>query len=91
MVLYFRFASTFQLPESHDVSEKVTVGEDSFYAMAATGIKHIHRFPDDQNLDMKTNFLTGVPLVSLFPYSRAVKLIFTGGHISLEVAFKGPK
>ena len=23
-------------------------------------------------------------------YSRGVKLIFTGGHLSLEVAFKGP-
>ena len=23
-------------------------------------------------------------------YTRGVKLIFTGGHISLEVAFKGP-
>ena len=24
------------------------------------------------------------------PYTRGVKLIFTGGHISLAVAFKGP-
>ena len=24
-------------------------------------------------------------------YSRGVKLIFTGGHLSLVVAFKGPK
>ena len=23
-------------------------------------------------------------------YTRGVKLIFTGGHISLEIAFKGP-
>ena len=27
---------------------------------------------------------------SLFLYSRRVRLILTGGHISLEVAFKGP-
>ena len=31
-------------------------------------------------------------LVSMMsrPYCRGVKLIFTGGHISLTVAFKGP-
>ena len=28
--------------------------------------------------------------ISTIPYGRSVKLIFTGGHISLMVAFKGP-
>ena len=27
---------------------------------------------------------------ALNPYNRDVKLIFTGGHISLVVAYKGP-
>ena len=31
------------------------------------------------------------PQTVLLVYIRGVKLIFAGGHISLEVAFKGPK
>ena len=30
------------------------------------------------------------PTSTVNPYTRGVKLIFTGGHISLLVAFKGP-
>ena len=37
-------------------------------------------------------FLNSVSLryMFIYAYSRGVKLIFTGGHISLAVAFKGP-
>ena len=31
-----------------------------------------------------------VAMAHLFPLEPGVKLIFTGGHISLTVAFKGP-
>ena len=39
---------------------------------------------------LSSNWLQSWPHIPLYPYCRGVKLIFTRGHISLIVTFKGP-
>ena len=42
-------------------------------------------------IKMVSNMLRREFLIHETVYGRGVKLIFTGGHISLAVAFKGPR
>lgn len=77
--LYFRFSSTFQLSKSHNVSEKLTLGQGSFYAVAATGIKkeEVHRQSTLRHENQFSNWSSSyllAPLQSIFKIATRVIL-----------------
>lgn len=85
--LYFRFSSTFQLSKPHNVSGKLTLGQDSFYAVAATGIKkeEVHRQPtlrhENQFSNWSSSYLLAL-LQSIFKIATGVILQkLNSGHL----------